>query len=115
MTPEDALAAARAEVARVRAAGGYAEPEGVALSVEPAPVTRERLLAWALIEPDPDLVYSTRRWGRPITLVKRGLLRALRQYHAELLAQQTRFNVHTVAYLTTLEQRIEALEREREP
>jgi len=112
--PEDALAAARAEAERVRAAGGYAEPGGD-LTVEPAPITRERLLAWSLIEPDPALVYSTRRWGRPITLVKRGLLRALRQYHIELNAQQTRFNVHAVAYLRTLEQRIEALEREREP
>ncbi len=40
-------------------------------------------------------------------------MRALRQYHAELLAQQTRFNVHAVAYLTELEDRIEALEQER--
>lgn len=112
MKPEEALPAARAAVALARAGGGLVEP-GTGLAVEPAPVTRERLLAWALIEPDPAGVRSTRRFGRPITLVKRGLLRALRQYHGELLAQQIRFNVHAVAYLTALEDRIEALERER--
>ncbi len=113
MKPADALAAARAEVERIRAAGGYVEPEG-GLTVAPTErVTRDRLLAWALIDPDPDLVYSTRRLGAPITWAKRGFLRALRQYHGELLAQQTRFNVHAVAYLTALEERIEALERER--
>lgn len=111
MKPEEAVAAARAEVARVRAAGGYLEPDGVALEVEATErVTRQRLLEWALIEPDPDLVYSTRRVGAPITWVKRGLMRGLRQYHGQLLAQQTRFNLHAVAYLTALEQRIEALE-----
>lgn len=112
MKPEAALAAARAAVERARAQGGLAEPE-TGLAVEPSPVTLERLLAWALIEPDLSDVRSTRRFGRPITLAKRGLVRALRQYHAELLAQQTRFNVHAVAHLAMLEDRIEALERER--
>lgn len=113
MKPEEALEAARAEVARRRAAGGYAEPEG-ALEIEPTErVTRQRLLEWALIEPDPELVYSTRRGGAPITWVKRLLMRGLRQYHGQLLAQQTRFNIHAVAYLTQLEERIAELERER--
>ncbi len=112
MRPEEALEAARAAVERARREGRLREPAD-GLTIEPAPVTRERLLAWALIEPDLRDVRSTRRFGRPITLVKRGLVRALRQYHAEVLAQQTRFNVHAVAYLTELEDRIERLERER--
>ena len=113
MKPEEALAAARAEVERIRAAGGYAEPDGP-LEVEPTErVTRQRLLEWALIEPDPDLVYSTRRLGGPVTFVKKMLMRGLRQYHGQLIAQQTRFNIHTVAFLSQLEERIEKLEQER--
>ena len=113
MKPEEALAAARAEVEALRAAGRYGEPEGP-LGVEPTErVTRERLLEWALVEPDPELVYSTRRLGAPITFVKRGLIRALRQYHGQMLAQQTRFNLGVVAYLTALEARVRELE-ERE-
>ena len=114
MKPEDALAAARAEVEAFKAAGRYAEPDGP-LGVEPTErVTRERLLEWALIDPDPDLVYSTRKLGAPITFVKRGLLRALRQYHGQALAQQTRFNLGVVAYLTALEARIDEIEEAAE-
>ena len=111
MTPEEALAAAREQAARIRAAGGYTEAE-VPDPVVTEPLTRERMLEFALIEPDPDLVYSTRRAGAPITAVKRLLMRGLRQYHGQLLAQQTRFNLHVVAYLTELEERIERLERD---
>lgn len=116
MRPEEALRAARAEAARRRAAGGYAE-DGVGAEVEPMnQVTRERLLEWALdIAPDPDLVYSTRRGvGGPVTWVKRLLMRGLRQYHGQLVAQQQRFNLQVVTVLTRLEDRVEELERERE-
>ena len=109
MRPEEALEAARRAAAVVQAgpdplAGDPGIPAGER-------VTRERLLEWALIEPDPALVRSTRRAGRPITWVKRGLVRALRQYHGEAFAQQTRFNLHMVAAWTDLEARIAAVER----
>ena len=64
MRPEDAIAAARAEVERLKAAGGYAEPpEG--RRIEPVDrVTGAQLLEWALIEPDLAKLRSTRRAGR---------------------------------------------------
>ena len=110
MRPEEALAAAQGEAARRRAAGGYAAelaPDAMGTGDR---VTRERLLEWALIEPDPGLVRSTRRFGAPITWAKRGLVRALRQYHGEAFAQQTRFNLHLVAAWTDLEARVARLE-----
>ena len=109
----DAVRRAREEAERRLVAGGYNET-GADLAPAPVePLSRERMLEWALIEPDPDLVYSTRKVGAPITWIKRMLMRGLRQYHGQLLAQQTRFNIHTVAYLTLLEERIEKLEQER--
>ena len=101
--PEDALEAARAAAARA----GHAEPPGLDAPEAPEKPSAEQLREWALIEVDPDLVYSTRRFGGPITFVKRMLLRMLRQYTVELEAQQTRFNVAVLAYLRDLEQRRE--------
>lgn len=99
MKPEEALERARAEAARKRAEGAYpaADPSGGA----PAPGGPDlaRLREWAIIEVDPELVYSTRRGGGIVTWFKRMLLRMLRQYTTELEAQQTRFNVGVVAYL----------------
>lgn len=99
--PEDALAAARAAAARA----GHAEAPGLDLPPAAEKPSAEQLREWALIEVDPELVYSTRRLGGPITLVKRMLLRLLRQYTTELEAQQTRFNVAVLAYLRELEKR----------
>jgi len=102
--PEEALDAARTAAARKRAAGQY--PELGAGSSELGRGSRPdlaKLREWALIEVDPDLVYSTRRGGAPVTWFKRMLLRLLRQYTTELEAQQTRFNVGVVAYLESLE------------
>jgi hypothetical protein len=112
--PEEALVAAQADAERRRAAGGYAADVAPDAMGAGEPVTRERLLEWALIEPDPGLVRSTRRLGAPITWAKRGLVRALRQYHGEAFAQQTRFNLHMVAAWTDLEARVAALEARRE-
>ena len=108
--PEDALAAAEAEAARRRAAGGYAADVAPDAMGRGESAARERLLEWALIEPDPGLVRSTRRLGAPITWAKRGLVRALRQYHGEAFAQQTRFNLQMVAAWTALEARVARLE-----
>ena len=111
MRPEDAVSAARAEVERLKALGRYGEPEG-GLHVEPAEaVSRAQLLEWALIEPDLSLMRSTRRGGRPITWVKRQLLRGLQQYHNEVNSQQVRFNIHLLRKVLELEDRIEKLER----
>ena len=114
MRPEDAVGAARAEAARRRAAGGYVtevEPGALAAGEGGGPVSRAQLLEWALIEPDPGLVRSTRRSGAPITWAKRGLVHVLRQYFTEAHAQQTRFNLHMVAAWTDLEARVARLER----
>lgn len=103
MTPEDALERARA------AAGPRREP---GLTTEPVPpLDAARLYGWAFIEPDESLVYSTRRFGAPMTLLKRVLLRVLRQYHAQVLAEQTRFNVQAAAVLINQEERLRDLER----
>ena len=98
--PEEALAAARAAAARA----GHVEAPGLDAPVAPEKPTPEQLREWALIEVDPDLVYSTRRFGGAITFLKKLLLRLLRQYTTELEAQQTRFNVAVLAYLRELEQ-----------
>ena len=111
MKPEDALAEARAEVERLKALGRYDEPAG-GLTIEPLDqVTRAQLLEWALIEPDLTKLRSTRRYGAPITWVKRLLLRGLQQYHNEVSYQQTRFNIHVLRKVLELEDRIEKLEK----
>jgi hypothetical protein len=111
--PKDAVEQARASAASMRAAGAYRdEPDRYELA--PEPISATKLFEWAVIEPDLREVRSTRRFGAPMTAFKRLLLRLLAQYHAELLAQQTRFNVNVVAHLRTLERRIEQLERSHE-
>lgn len=108
--PEEALGAARAAAAAARARGEYAD-DLRGLTVAPTDATTvEKLLEWALIEPDVDLVYSTRRWGRPITAVKRALIWTLRQYNGQVHGQQTRFNHHIVLYARRLEDRVAELE-----
>ena len=111
--PEDALDAAR----RAAAERGYEEPEGVRALDEPVAAeyaSTELLREWAFIELDAGSLYSTRRFGAPITWTKRFVLRALRQYLAELEARQTRFNVALLARLELLEQRMAELERKPE-
>jgi hypothetical protein len=102
--PDAAVERARAEAARKRAEGVYPPlaPDAGAPSADP---DLARLREWAIVEVDGALVYSTRRGGAPITWAKKLLLRLLRQYTAELEAQQTRFNVGVVAYLESLEKR----------
>jgi hypothetical protein len=108
--PEDALEAARAAAQQARAAGGYAHDFD---GFEIAPTDRvssERLMEWAVIEPDETLIRSTRRFGAPITRVKRLFLRALQQQFNEITSQQTRFNMHLLVHIAELEDRITALE-----
>jgi hypothetical protein len=74
--------------------------------VEPTDeLTIERLMEWAVIETDPDLVRSTRRLGAPITWYKRFLRRMLSQELGQAYAQQSRFNLMVVTRLQELEDR----------
>jgi hypothetical protein len=111
-SPEQAVEEARAAAARMRSRGAYDEdPESAEL--EPAEaLTPGKLFEWALIDPDLRNVRSTRRLGAPITALKRVLLRLLAQYHAELIAEQARFNVNVALYVRRLEERVAELERE---
>ena len=115
MRPEEALEAARAAAARARERGAYADEGPVRFAIEPTDrISIEHLLEWAVIEPDLAEVYSTRRFGAPITWVKRGLVRALRQYNAQVVAQQTRFNLQLALYVEHLSDRVARLEEESE-
>ncbi|HEY1538082.1 MAG TPA: hypothetical protein VGF63_01700 [Solirubrobacteraceae bacterium] len=110
MKPEDALAAARiAAAARddVLAAG---------MAIEPTErVSIEQLMEWAAIEPDIELMVSTRRLGAPITWFKRKVIHFLRQYFRELNSQQTRFNLNLLIRVAELEDRVGRLEEGRVP
>jgi hypothetical protein len=109
--PEEALEKARAAAAQARAQGGYLD-DLRGLEVEPTDaVTIDRLLEWALIEPDPRLVRSTRALGAPITWMKRLLVRMLRQHLAQIVSQQSRFNIQLTAFVAELEDRVTRLER----
>src|SRR3954454_5491421 len=110
-SPEDALALARERAAAARARGGYADELG-RFAIDPVDaVTLEHLLEWAVIEPDVSELRSTRRAGAPITWLKRLLYRLLRQYHGQIIAQQTRFNIQLAVYVGKLADRVEKLEK----
>ena len=108
-SPEEALALARQ---RARAVA-HGLPE-FRLDAREG-VTLEQLFEWAVIEPDVEGLYSTRRYGKPITFAKRLILRALRQYLGDMAAQQSRFNLQFAVYVAQLTDRVEELERERPP
>ena len=110
MKPEDALPRARAELARKRAEGAYEEDLGDLRVPPDERLSIERLMEWGVIEPDLDLVTSTRRFGAPIGWLKRTLEHMLRQYHRQLESQQTRFNLHLLTRIAELEDRIGDLE-----
>lgn len=95
-------------------ARGQAGPEPAIAARPLGQLAGSPIAEWALIVPDPQRVRSTRRLGFPITLAKRALMRALRQHHDQVAAQQSRFNAHVAAYLVQLDERVSALERERE-
>jgi hypothetical protein len=112
-SPEEALERARAAAAAERERPGSPYSDDLSgMRIEPTNRDASaRLLEWALIEPDLERVHSTRRLGAPITWLKRMLLRALRQYHGELVAQQTRFNLEAVQHVRALEDRVAYLEQ----
>ena len=109
--PEEALERAREAAARSE----VSEPPP-AFEVTPGGGSSfDQLSEWAVIDPQQARVYSTRRFGAPITWAKRGLLRLLRQHTEEVTAQQTRFNAHVAAALVTLDARVRALEERARP
>jgi hypothetical protein len=110
--PEDVLAQARAAAAAMRARGAYADAHAIEVGPVPGGTDDAKLYEWAFIEPDVGEVRSTRSFSAPITMVKRLLLRLLGQYHAQLLAEQTRFNVMLLSHVTRLERRIQQLEQQ---
>ncbi|MHB8656972.1 MAG: hypothetical protein ACYC91_03310 [Solirubrobacteraceae bacterium] len=112
--PEQALPRARAGASEMRDRGGYSENVERSGTAQAPAITTARLLEWAVIDPDVRIVRSNRRYGAPMTAIKRLLVRLLMQYHTELLAQQIRFNLNVVGRLRQLEQRIEQLEVELE-
>jgi len=99
VTPEEALERAR----------GTSFGEDLSgFSIEPTDeLTPDRLMKWAVIEPDIELVRSTRWYGAPITWVKRLLRHLLRQELDQAYAQQTRFNLMVVTRLEQLDAKID--------
>jgi len=109
--PEAAVGAARAELARRREEGAYPEDMAAYRLAPPERPSIELLLEWAVIEPDLDLVVSTRRLGAPISWLKRALVHLLRQYTGQLASQQTRLNVHLMGRLGELDERLADLQQ----
>jgi hypothetical protein len=110
--PEQALERAREAAAGMRADGAYTDAP-TSVELEPSDsITTAKLFEWALIEPDVREVRSTRRFGAPMTALKRGLLRLLLQYHTSLIAEQTRFNVNLMVHVKRLEDRVAELEQQ---
>jgi hypothetical protein len=113
-SPEEALELARQRAEAARARGAYGDDLG-RFAIDPVDaVTLEHLLEWAVVEPDLSELRSTRRLGAPITWVKRLLYRALRQYHGQVIAQQSRFNIQLAVYVGQLADRVERLEKRAE-
>jgi hypothetical protein len=114
-TPEEALAAARRQAEGRRAAqpDPAAAPSRPDMPEDPRDASLKQLTKWALIEPEELEVYSTRRFGAPITALKRLLIRLLRQYLLQVNAQQSRFNAAMVAHLVAMDERLQVLEQAR--
>ena len=110
-TPEEAAARAAERARARRASGEYADADELEALAPLERPSLERLREWAVIDVRPDVAVSTRRLGAPITRFKRFLLRMLLQYHNELIAQTTRFNLHVLGYAAALEDRVAELER----
>ena len=105
--PEHALELARRRAAQQRAQYGKVEPIRIG---PPYDQIATRLSEWAVPDPTGYEIRSIRRFGAPITWLKRGLVRFLHQFHAQLISDQSRFNVLLLSYVRTLEERVRELE-----
>jgi hypothetical protein len=106
-TPEQALELARRRAAQAREAYGAVDPIRVG---PPYGEIAARLSEWAVPDPSGYEIRSIRRGGAPITWFKRLLVRFLYQFHAQLISDQSRFNVLMLSYVRTLEERVRELE-----
>lgn len=104
--PSEALAQARRRAAAQQASAD----DGAEWTLDNSTVRTQRLAAWAIIDPDAVELYSTRRFGGPLTALKRLLVRFLSQYFHQVTAQQSRFNAEVTAHLVRLDQRVRDLE-----
>lgn len=116
-SPEEAIGQARERADRRRAHAGAAddEPVGFEASITAERPSLELLSEWSVIEVDRSEIYSTRRAGAPVTALKHLLLRLLGQYHVQLEARQTRFNIALLSHFRDLERRVARLERHAAP
>ncbi len=105
--PEQALELARRRAAQQLVRYGRVEPIRVG---PPYDQIAARLSEWAVPDPTGYDIRSIRRFGAPITWLKRGLVRFLYQFHAQLISDQSRFNVLLLSYVRTLEARVRELE-----
>jgi hypothetical protein len=105
--PEQALELARRHAAQRHAEYGGPEPIRIG---PPYDQIAARLSEWAVPDPSGYEIRSIRRFGAPITWLKRGLVRFLYQFHAQLISDQSRFNVLLLSYVRTLEERVRELE-----
>lgn len=103
--PQEAL-----ELARRRASERPEADGDPGWSLEREAVSAKLLAKWAIIDPDSVELYSTRRFGRALSALRRLLARVQRQYMSDIAAQQSRFNAQMTAYAERLERRVEALE-----
>ncbi|MBA3437576.1 MAG: hypothetical protein ACR2F4_02700 [Thermoleophilaceae bacterium] len=110
--PEEAIETARERAAQRQARAGDIgdEPAGLEASITAERPSLELLSEWSVIEVDSSDIYSTRRAGAPITALKHLLLRLLGQYHRQLEARQTRFNIALLSHFRDLEERVARLE-----
>jgi hypothetical protein len=109
--PQQALDAARRAAAEKQPSQSMAEDTW---TLEDPSRSSRRLVEWAIIEPDQARIYSTRRYGQPLTWLKRALVRFLRQYFDQVTAQQSRFNAQLASHVLRLEERVAALEGREE-
>jgi hypothetical protein len=105
--PEDALEQARRAAAGHRAEYGHVDPTRLG---PPFEQIAARLSEWAIPDPTGYEIRSIRRFGAPITWLKRLLVRFLYQFHIQLISDQSRFNVLLLNYVRLLEQRVTDLE-----
>lgn len=106
--PSQALEQARS--ASAASSSSQDESQDAPWSLGDPSFSARRLAEWAIIEPEQAEVYSTRRLGRPITVIKHLLIRLLQQYLGQISAQQSRFNAQIAAHVLRLEERVQALE-----
>jgi hypothetical protein len=94
----------------MRAQGAYAEAESTPGPGSPRRGGAEKLMEYAVIEPDVRELRSSRRMGGLVTAIRRVLVWLLWPYWAARLADQSRFNTEFVRQLQGLEAALDQAE-----